>query len=273
MSDIVKLENVSFINDDYKVLDDISLEIKKNSMTCIIGVSGSGKSTLIKLMAGLVLPTSGNIMIHGFEIHKLHEKALLSLRRKVSFVFQNSALISNLSIKENVMLPLNFHFPKLKQKEKNEMAEDFLSKVGMKDSMNQRPAQLSSGEQKLVAVVRGLITKPELIFFDEPLGSLDSTSAKIVTNMIKEYSDKEKTSTVIVTYSKDIISRLSDALVVIDNKKVSTFDRKNRNYNYDSSIKDIELLNDIFTNSYSYNNGAVKESQNEKINSSNLDEF
>lgn len=241
----VRLKNVTFKNNNFLVLNDISLEIEKNTMTSIVGRSGAGKSTLLKIMAGLFLPTSGTVEINGKDYYKLDDEERIELRKKVSFVFQNSALISNLSIKENLLLPLNFHYKNLSTALQDKKVSEVLEQVGMADSIYNRPAQLSAGEQKLVSIARALITDPEMIFFDEPLGSLDATISKKILKIIKEYATLEKTTVIIVTYSRDVIIELGDKIMLLDKKKVTMNTDKNNIFTL-SDDQMPEIIKDIF---------------------------
>ena len=181
---VLTLKDISFSNNNNLILENLSLDIEQNTLTTIIGKSGSGKSTLAKIMAGLIIPTKGTLTIWGQDYYQISDKEKVDIRKRISFVFQNAALISNLSIKENLILPLNFHYPEMIKKEQGELVERMLEQVGMLKVINGRPAQLSIGEQKLVAIARALITKPELLFLDEPLGSLDATITRKLMDII-----------------------------------------------------------------------------------------
>lgn len=245
MRDIVlKLKNISYISGDYKVIGNINVSIEKNTFTAIIGKSGAGKSTLLKLMAGLLLPTIGDLRIFSKNIHKIKEQIGIRMRRNIGYVFQDGALLSNLSIKENLMLPLNFHKKYLSNELKLKMVTDILKSVDLNDSLELRPAQLSMGEIKLVAIARAMILQPEILFLDEALSSIDPSSAKKMAAIIHEYSNKEWTTVIAVTYSKNLVEKTADRIIVVDNKTISVDDKKEN-----ILIKDFDrrpkILNDI----------------------------
>jgi len=225
---VLTLKDISFSNNNNLILENLSLDIEQNTLTTIIGKSGSGKSTLVKIMAGLIIPTKGTLTMWGQDYYQISDKEKVDIRKRISFVFQNAALISNLSIKENLILPLNFHYPEMEKKEQGELVERMLEQVGMLKAINGRPAQLSIGEQKLVAIARALITKPELLFLDEPLGSLDATITRKLMDIIYMYSKHDWTTVVIVTYSKEIITGICNRIMFLKDHKIKFNMPKNK---------------------------------------------
>lgn len=150
-----------------KVIRDISLNIEDGSFTSVIGESGSGKTTLLYLLSGIEKPDSGSVVIDGRDITSLSEKALAEMRRHVfSFVFQFDNLLPNLTIFENVMLPLII--AKSADKNSKKRAEELLKSIGLSSIMKQRPAEVSGGQQQRASIARALITDPKIIFLDEP---------------------------------------------------------------------------------------------------------
>lgn len=217
---VLRLSDVSFSNNGTPILKSASLEIERNTLTTVLGRSGSGKSSLIKIMAGIFVPDSGVVEIQGQDFYRQKEKEKINIRKKVSFVFQNAALISNLSIKENLMLPLNFHYPKMPLKERNDLIERMLTQVDMLKSINGRPAQLSVGEKKLIGIARALITKPEILFLDEPLGSLDASVSCKLLDVIHSYSLHQWSTIVAVTYSKEIITGIGTHIILLEDHMI-----------------------------------------------------
>jgi phospholipid/cholesterol/gamma-HCH transport system ATP-binding protein len=211
---IIELKNIEVYSTDYRVLKDISISIPANQFTVIIGPSGCGKSTLLKVIAGILIPDQGEVLVEGSNIHLVPEKKLLELKKKNGFVFQDSALWSNKSIFENFELPLHFHYPELTPPMIAEKIRFALEEINLLDSIYLRPAQLSIGEQKMVSFMRALITEPTLLFLDEPTTSIDRTMRKkIISTLIKKKNNKA--TTVAVTNDADIISLLTDHLVVL----------------------------------------------------------
>lgn len=221
MNDIIlSVKNVFFKNEDYLVLDDISIDIEKDTFNCIIGKSGAGKSTLLKIMAGLLIPTSGSVIANNWDLTKLFDKDITKIRKLYGFAFQDSALISNLSIKENLSLPLKNKFKYLTLKEIDNKIYYYLDRLNMRDSLGLRPAQLSYGEQKLLSIVRSIIADPEVLFLDEPLTSIDATLMKKIVNIIIEYTNKENTTVIAVTHSKDLLLNISSRVMLLEDKKI-----------------------------------------------------
>jgi phospholipid/cholesterol/gamma-HCH transport system ATP-binding protein len=211
---LIELKNIVLFSNEYKVLKDISIKIPADQFCVMIGPSGCGKSTLLKVAAGILIPDAGDVLIEGQNHHTLPEKQLLEVKKKNGFVFQDSALWSNKTIFENLSLPLHFHFPALSSEEIMEKIRFSLSEINLLDSIYLRPAQLSTGEQKLVAFMRALITEPSILFLDEPTTSIDlGMRKKIIAMLVKE---KNKKSTIIaVTNDIDIISLLTDYLIIL----------------------------------------------------------
>lgn len=217
---IITLENVSFKNDNYTVLENVSVEIEIDRFTAVIGKSGAGKSTLIKIMAGLVEPTAGNVKIYGVDMNDYDSPQVNRIKKKIGFSFQDSALLSNLSVRENLALPLKYYFKNMTEKRMIERIEELLDKVSLLDSQFLRPAQLSFGEQKLASIVRSIITNPEILFLDEPLTSIDATLSKKVLALIKDYSKNEWTTVIIVTHSPELIINEAKKIIVIEDKMI-----------------------------------------------------
>jgi putative ABC transport system ATP-binding protein len=166
-------------------------------LTPIMGPSGSGKSTLMHILAGLDSPSEGTVTIDGVEITRLDDKKLTTLRRdKIGFVFQFFNLLQTLTAEENVVLPLRI----AGRKPDAAWIDELLSTVGIADRRSHRPAQLSGGQQQRVAVARALVSRPKVLFADEPTGNLDSASSAEVLRLLRESADRLDQTTLIVTH-------------------------------------------------------------------------
>jgi putative ABC transport system ATP-binding protein len=186
------------------ILHDICFDIVQGESIAITGSSGSGKSTLLGLLAGLDLPSSGNVTLMGQDLNILNEDGRANLRAKhVSFVFQSFQLLSHLTALENVLLPAKMSGRK---DAKNE-AIAWLEKVGLEDRLNHFPKTLSGGEQQRVALARAFITKPDILFADEPTGSLDEASGERVIRLLFELNQASKSTLVLVTHDPALASR------------------------------------------------------------------
>lgn len=241
---VIELQDVAFRTGDLTLLQNISFKLIKNTFTSIVGKSGSGKSTLLKIMCGIITPDTGDIYINSKEINSLNNIELIRLKKSIGFVFQDAALIANLSIKENLELPLTYHYRNIPPDLVEKKILQMLQKVNMENTLLTRPAALSLGEQKLISIARAMITEPDILFLDEPLSSIDVSIAKKMISLIGEYSDQPNTTLVAVTSSANLVTKLSDSIVVLDQNTIKfnkswdqiiAMNRKNRP----------EIINDI----------------------------
>jgi putative ABC transport system ATP-binding protein len=205
-------------------LKDVCVSFPRSTFTAVMGPSGSGKSTLMHILAGLDRPTSGTVQIDGTDITKLGDNDLTHLRRdKIGFVFQFFNLLPMLTAEENIVLPLKIGGKKIDEPYLN----DLLHVMGIEDRRGHRPAQLSGGQQQRVAIARALITRPAVIFADEPTGNLDSSASAEVLHLLRQAVDSFGQTIVVVTHdataasTADRIIFLSDGKIVRDTGKSS----------------------------------------------------
>ena len=199
-----KLVNTS--DGDLLILHDISFQIEQGESAAIVGASGSGKSTLLSLLAGLDLPTQGQIDLMGQNLNLLDEDGRARLRGKsVGFVFQSFQLLPHLTALENAMLPLEI--AGLSQVEAKQSAGQWLEKVGLTDRANHFPKTLSGGEQQRVALARAFINRPAILFADEPTGSLDEASGNRVIELLFELNRENSSTLVLVTHDPALAAR------------------------------------------------------------------
>lgn len=196
-------------------LENVSFEIERGEICALLGTSGSGKSTLLNLMAGLEKPTKGSITIRKVAIEKLNENQLARFRQKfVGFVFQSYNLLPSLTALENVSLPLAFKGIGLK--ERNIMAAKMLKAVGLGERLKHKPNQMSGGQQQRVSIARAFISKPEIIFADEPTGNLDSKTTIEVMEMITKMAKENNQTLILVTHDLEIAKYASKIIHVRD---------------------------------------------------------
>lgn len=187
---------------EVEVLKDINGRIDKGEFVSIMGPSGSGKSTLLYLIGGLDKPTSGCIKVNGKDISGMKDKDESSMRRKeIGFVFQFYNLIPNLTVEENVLLPVLLDGKKLKSYQ--DKLKDILDIVGLLDRRNHTPKELSGGQQQRVAIARALINEPDIILADEPIGNLDSKTGTEVMELLKTINRERGRTIVQVTHSRE----------------------------------------------------------------------
>jgi putative ABC transport system ATP-binding protein len=195
----------------------VSLDVQAGQLVAVMGPSGSGKSTLMHILAGLDEPTSGTVTIAGTEITGLHDAKLTRLRRKhIGFVFQFFNLLPMLSAEENVTLPLSI----AGEKPERAWLDELLKKTGLTERRAHRPSELSGGQQQRVAIARALVTRPTILFADEPTGNLDSKTGGEILQLMRDSVDAYGQTTVMVTHEAraasiaDRILFLADGLIV-----------------------------------------------------------
>ncbi len=200
-------------NEKVVALDSVSLTIPVGEICAILGTSGSGKSTLLNLMAGLEKPTRGSIIISQYPIHRMDEKQLARFRQlKVGFIFQSYHLLASYTALENVMLPLVFRG--IPRNEREQEARRMLEAVGLKTHMHHKPTQLSGGQQQRVGIARAFVSKPPVVFADEPTGNLDSRTSEEIMQLILGMARQYNQTLVIVTHDINV-ARYADRIVHI----------------------------------------------------------
>ena len=196
---------------EVRALDGVDVEFESGRFTAIMGPSGSGKSTLMHILAGLDRPTAGTVEIEGVEITALDDTDLTQLRRdKLGFVFQFFNLLPVLTAEENILLPLTI----AKRSPDPEWVERVIERVGLADRRSHRPAELSGGQQQRVAVARALVTKPAVLFADEPTGNLDSKSSADVLELLRGAVDEFGQTVIMVTHEPDAAAH-GDRLIAL----------------------------------------------------------
>jgi phospholipid/cholesterol/gamma-HCH transport system ATP-binding protein len=235
------------------VLNGVDFEIKKGENIAVLGRSGTGKSVLIKIISGLLKPDSGLVKVLGQEVDKLDEKELQALRLKIGFSFQNSALYDSMSVRENLKFPLVRNRRELNDKEVNDAIESVLNDVGLPQTINQMPSELSGGQKKRIGIARTLILKPEIMLYDEPTSGLDPITCIELNNLILKVQQEYNTSSIIITHDLTCAKNTSDKVAVLMQGKflkVGSFDevfssddeniRTFYNYNFTENTKSNE---------------------------------
>jgi putative ABC transport system ATP-binding protein len=196
---------------ELRILEGIDLEIKPGESVAIVGASGSGKSTLLGLLAGLDLPSEGQVWLDGVELGGLGEDQRAALRaQRVGFVFQSFQLLDSLSALENVMLPLEL----AGQRDAAARAADYLGQVGLGARLKHYPRQLSGGEQQRVALARAFASQPRVLFADEPTGNLDTVTGGQIIDLLFDLNQREQTTLVLVTHDERLAERCARRLTL-----------------------------------------------------------
>ncbi|MFE6075028.1 ABC transporter ATP-binding protein [Paenibacillus sp. NPDC057886] len=197
------------------VLQDINISVGKGEMVALLGSSGSGKSTLLHLMAGLMKPDTGKILIADQDIVRMSENRLAEFRRThIGFIFQAYELLANLTIRENVELPLVFQG--IRPSWRKQKAMHLLEQVGLVGKSELFPSQLSGGQQQRVSIARSLITEPSVIFADEPTGNLDTRTEEEIISILQQLNREMDTTFVIVTHEAEVAEQMQVVITLQD---------------------------------------------------------
>ncbi len=195
----------------------VSVQVAAGQLTAVMGPSGSGKSTLMHILAGLDKPTSGSVLIAGTEITTLGDDALTKLRREhIGFIFQFFNLLPMLTARENVVLPLTI----AGEKPDPAYFDELIARVGLTDRLTHRPAELSGGQQQRVAIARALVSRPTVIFADEPTGNLDSRTSNEILHLMRSSVDDYGQTTVMVTHDARAAAMADRVLFLADGEIV-----------------------------------------------------
>ena len=198
-----------------RVLRDFSLTLGRSENLVVLGKSGSGKSVLIKCVIGLLEPDDGVIEVYGKNIPDLSHDELDKVRAKIGFLFQSNALYDSMTVRQNLEFPLRRHWIQMSKSEIQNAVREALHDVGLSQTENMMPAELSGGMRKRIALARTLIMKPEIILYDEPTTGLDPITAKEIIELIVEIQDKYKSSSLIITHDMTCVRMASDRVVLL----------------------------------------------------------
>jgi phospholipid/cholesterol/gamma-HCH transport system ATP-binding protein len=205
-----------------EVLRGVSFDVRRGETLVIMGGSGSGKTVMLRLVAGLIRPSSGTIRVFGRRIDDLSEEELLPIRRRMGYVFQGAAPFDSLSVLENVAYPLREH-SSLGEAEIRERVTHFLSLVGLgPDVLGLLPAELSGGMRKRVGIARALATEPEMLLFDEPTAGLDPTNARMVAELIVQLRGGVCDTAIVVTHDLELARTVADRIAILIGGRFAT---------------------------------------------------
>jgi phospholipid/cholesterol/gamma-HCH transport system ATP-binding protein len=211
---LVELRNVWKTFDRKPVLRGIDLALARGTILAVMGGSGTGKTVLLRIASGLIYPDSGAVSLFGVRIDRLSEEAMLPVRRRSGFVFQGAALFDSLTVFENVAFPLREH-TRLSLGEITDRVHHFLGLVGLPDTDELMPAELSGGMRRRVGIARTLITEPQVVFFDEPTAGLDPTNARLVAELIVQLRTGVCDTAIVVTHDVEFAERVADQMAIL----------------------------------------------------------
>jgi phospholipid/cholesterol/gamma-HCH transport system ATP-binding protein len=233
------------------VLDGISFNVDEAENMVVFGRSGTGKSVLLKCMMRLMEPDSGDIKIQGKDVLKLELKELNALRKNIGFLFQGAALYDSMSVRENLEFPLIRNF-NLDQKEIDERVHFVLEAVSLLEAIDKMPSELSGGMRKRIGLARSIITKPQLMLYDEPTTGLDPITSKEISVLIIELQHQLKMTSIVVTHDLLCAKIIADRAIVIDDGKIVE----------EGSINDLvtskdPFIKNFFSDEIIENNGSI----------------
>lgn len=200
---------------DNHVLRGVDLDLYKGENVVVLGKSGTGKSVLIKIVVGLLTQDEGAMVVLGKDVKSLKPKELNALRLKIGFSFQASALYDSMTVKENLEFPLERNIKNLTRAERNKEIEQVLDAVGLLQTINQMPAELSGGQKKRIGIARTLILRPEIMLYDEPTAGLDPITCIEINNLINQVREAYNTSSIIITHDLTCAKETGDRVAVL----------------------------------------------------------
>ncbi|MBC6605694.1 ATP-binding cassette domain-containing protein [Hymenobacter sp. BT188] len=213
--EVLTVEHVSKSFGDNHVLQDFSLTLHRGENLVVLGKSGSGKSVLIKCIIGLLPIDAGRITVLGQEVSTLSHDELDQLRTKVGFLFQSNALYDSMTVRENLLFPLRRHWMADRRGQEESMVMQALDDVGLVETIDKMPAELSGGQRKRIALARTLIIPPEIILYDEPTTGLDPITAREISQLIREVQQKYTTSAIIISHDMNCVRLTADRVALL----------------------------------------------------------
>ncbi len=213
---IIAIKNLSKSFGNNRVLDGFHLDLNEGENLVVMGKSGSGKSVMIKCLIGLEQPDSGSITIMGKDMNNISSEDLDEIRTEVGFLFQGSALYDSMSVKENLEFPLRRHTKKFGIiKDTTPLVKEALKNVGLENTMDLMPNELSGGMKRRIALARTLILQPKIILYDEPTTGLDPITSKEIILLMKSIQEKYKTSSIIITHDIDCARVIANRMILL----------------------------------------------------------
>jgi len=212
---VISIRGLEKSFEDYAVLRGIDLDLYQGENLVVLGRSGTGKSVLIKLISGLLKPDKGTINVLGNDVTTISDKALQELRIRIGFSFQNSALYDSMTVRKNLEFPLVRNRKHITRPEIDTAVETVLDAVGLSQTINQMPAELSGGQRKRIGIARTLILNPEIMLYDEPTAGLDPITCIEINDLINEVQQRYNTSSIIITHDLTCAKMTGDRIAML----------------------------------------------------------
>jgi phospholipid/cholesterol/gamma-HCH transport system ATP-binding protein len=212
---VISIKGLAKSFGDYHVLRGIDLDLYKKENLVVLGRSGTGKSVLIKIISGLLKADKGEVNVLGSDVTTISNRDMQELRRRIGFSFQNSALYDSMTVRKNLEFPLVRNQKNLKRREINDMVERVLEAVGLLQTINQMPSELSGGQRKRIGIARTLILRPEIMLYDEPTAGLDPITSMEINNLINRVQERFNTSSIIITHDLTCAKATGDRVAML----------------------------------------------------------
>jgi phospholipid/cholesterol/gamma-HCH transport system ATP-binding protein len=219
---MIEINNLKIGFGSQEVLKNVSLKLLNRENLVVLGKSGSGKSVLIKCIVRLLNPESGTINVLGSNVGSLKRKELDELRKKIGFLFQSGALYDSMTVKQNLEFPLRRIRKNLKEKEINEKINEVLENVGLAETLDKMPSQLSGGMRKRISLARTIIVDPLIMLYDEPTTGLDPATSDEISTLINDVQKKYKTSSIIITHDIECARATANRIIMLTDGEVYT---------------------------------------------------
>ncbi len=217
---LIEIHDLDFSRGHRQIFKGLNISIRRGEITAIMGPSGTGKTTLLRLITRQLLPDNGQILVDGIDIATLNQAALYRLRRRFGMLFQNGALLTDISVFENVAFPLREH-TKLSNRLIRHVVLTKLHAVGLRGAADMMPAELSGGMARRVALARAMVMDPDILIYDEPFVGLDPISMGVIVRLVRKMNDALGISSILVSHDVDEISTVSDCSYLISDGKVA----------------------------------------------------
>jgi phospholipid/cholesterol/gamma-HCH transport system ATP-binding protein len=217
---VLAVENLHKSFGSQKVLNGITLSVKRGETLAVLGRSGTGKSVLLRLIIGLQPPDSGSVRIHGQDIAGLGLDQMGAIRKKMGFLFQHAALYDSLTVEQNVGFPLQHHKKEMPKSERAERVAALLAEVGMEGNLQKMPSDLSGGMQKRVGLARALALEPDILLLDEPTAGLDPISSAEIDDLVLKLQAEHHMASIVVTHDLHSAKTIADRLALLNEGNV-----------------------------------------------------
>jgi phospholipid/cholesterol/gamma-HCH transport system ATP-binding protein len=219
-SAVIAVEDLQKSFGSQKVLNGISLAVKRGETLAVLGRSGTGKSVLLRLIIGLEKPDSGSILIHGQDIADLALDRMGEVRKKMGFLFQHAALYDSLTVEQNVAFPLLHHKKDMSKSERSDRVKELLAEVGMEGALSKMPSDISGGMQKRVGLARALALEPDVLLLDEPTAGLDPISSAEIDDLVLKLQQEHHVASIVVTHDLHSAKTIAGCLALVNEGNV-----------------------------------------------------